>query len=240
MSGDREFFVGYLPAPAGARRLLRRAATGIGGGAVAAALALAFFQGPFVPSTFEFGHPRPASGTVARTPYPVLDGEGGSTPLVGEGKHGADAEVSPYVGHEIALEGTSIRRKGTEMLEIVSGSIVPGEGAPASEPEEDLGTTTLSGEIVDSKCFLGVMNPGNLETHRACAIACIRGGIPPMLYAHDRAGREAHVLLVDADGGPMNARVLPLVARPVTVAGRLSRRGGILYLRATSITPGSP
>ena len=34
--------------------------------------------------------------------------------------------------------------------------------------------------------------------------------------------------------------VLPLVARPVTVAGRLSRRGGILYLRATSITPGSP
>lgn len=240
MSGDREFFVGYLATPPGARRFVRRAVAAIVAGAAAAALALAILQGPFSPSTFEFGRPRSAAGTVARTPYPVLDAAGGSTPLVGEGKHGADAEAAPFVGRPVGLLGTRIERRGTTMLEIESGSIVPEGSPPPDARDEDLGEVSLSGEVVDSKCFLGVMNPGNLETHRACAIACIRGGIPPMLYAYDRAGREAHVLLVDAQGGPMNARVLPLVARPVTVEGRLSRRGGILYLRARSITPASP
>jgi len=46
-------------------------------------------------------------------------------------------------------------------------------------PSTSLGTQTLVGEIVDSKCFLGVMNPGQLTTHRACAIRCISGGVRP-------------------------------------------------------------
>jgi hypothetical protein len=28
---------------------------------------------------------------------------------------------------------------------------------------------TLTGEIVDSKCYLGVMNPGQGKVHRDCA-----------------------------------------------------------------------
>ena len=30
----------------------------------------------------------------------------------------------------------------------------------------DFGEVTLAGEIVDSKCYLGVMNPGNGKVHR--------------------------------------------------------------------------
>ena len=44
----------------------------------------------------------------------------------------------------------------------------------------DLDTFTLIGEIVDSKRYLGVMNPGNGKVHRDCAVRCLSGGIPPI------------------------------------------------------------
>ena len=53
--------------------------------------------------------------------------------------------------------------------------------AQSDAPYESLGKQTFVGEIVDSKCFLGVMNPGRLTPHRACAIRCISGGVPPVL-----------------------------------------------------------
>jgi hypothetical protein len=53
---------------------------------------------------------------------------------------------------------------------------------------EDLGAFTLVGEIVDSKCYLGIMNPGETNPHRECAALCIRGGIPPLIIAHDADG----------------------------------------------------
>jgi hypothetical protein len=56
-----------------------------------------------------------------------------------------------------------------------------------------LGTQTLIGEIVDSKCYLGVMNPGALIPHRACAIRCISGGIPPVLLVR-QSDRSAALL----------------------------------------------
>jgi hypothetical protein len=53
---------------------------------------------------------------------------------------------------------------------------------------EDLGAFTLVGEIVDSKCYLGIMNPGETNPHRECAALCIGGGIPPLIIAHDADG----------------------------------------------------
>jgi len=47
------------------------------------------------------------------------------------------------------------------------------------------------GEIVDSKC-LGVMTPGQLTTHRACAIRCISGGIPPVLHVRQTNAKILH------------------------------------------------
>ena len=64
------------------------------------------------------------------------------------------------------------------MLEMTEGSLqVIGDGAGGNPSYQPLGAVTLTGEIVDSKCFLGVMNPGNLKPHKACAIRCISGGI---------------------------------------------------------------
>ena len=90
---------------------------------------------------------------------------------------------------------------------------------------------TLSGEIVDSKCYLGVMKPGEGLTHRACAIRCISGGIPPMLVSADAQGRPVYHLLTDAAGNALARELLPFVGRPVRISGSEERRNGALFLR---------
>jgi hypothetical protein len=93
-------------------------------------------------------------------------------------------------------------------------------------PSTDLGVVELAGEIVDSKCYFGVMNPGNGKVHRACAVRCISGGIPPAFAAKDASGAIRTLLLSGVD----SREILDLVAEPVTVRGRLQRSEGDLIL----------
>lgn len=79
---------------------------------------------------------------------------------------------------------------------------------------------TLRGEIVDSKCHLGVMVPGEGKTHKDCASLCLRGGIPPALLVRDREGRSALLLLVTPSGDPVGQEaVVRLAGEPVEVTG---------------------
>ena len=139
-------------------------------------------------------------------------------------------EVCAASGHPVALEATRIARAGTEVLEVVPGSMrVDGSAVVGGKPRaEELGTFTLRGEIVDPKCFFGVMNPGEGRLHRACAILCLRGGITPVLVVRDRTGAEIHVALrvpaSEADG------LLQRVAEPVEVSGLVSREGHWLVM----------
>ena len=84
---------------------------------------------------------------------------------------------------------------------------------------------------MDSKCFMGVMKPGEGKVHRACAAMCIAGGIPPMLVVDQSDGRRYGYILVDHAGGPAAQLVLENVAVPVSVFGQLQRRGDLTYLR---------
>ncbi len=95
---------------------------------------------------------------------------------------------------------------------------------------------TLTGEIVDSKCFLGVLNPGALTTHRACAIRCISGGIPSVLLVRRTNGLALYFLLLSRDGKPVNKQLLNLVAEPVEITGEVERQGELLILRADPAT----
>jgi hypothetical protein len=106
----------------------------------------------------------------------------------------------------------------------------------AALPIVALGKQTLVGEIVDSKCFLGVMNPGQLTPHRACAIRCISGGVPPVLLVRQKDSPAIYLLLVSADGEPVNKQVLEMVAVPVEITGEVERQGELLILRADPAT----
>jgi len=226
-----EFFVGYLEAPAETRRRLRRVAWTVMALALLVAAALAWATGPFDRASFEFAKLDEFQGTIEAQPVPVLIAVSGERfPLVLPGKHGAASTVAPFAGAGVTLRAKRIIRGATTMLEIDPASVVRGAFEPAASGLSDGGVTTWAGEIVDSKCFLGVMNPGRLEVHRACALRCIAGGIPPMLFSHDETGKEVRLILVGGDGTPLNDSILPFVGHPVTVQGRLEHRGRLDYL----------
>lgn len=240
--GDDPFYIGYLPAPPAIARFARRAAIVlvVGAGGLGALLAAA--TGPFGPGLFEYATERGFEGTIVESPYPILVLDPGpgerprAVPLVATWKRGAGPLVAGLDGKRVALRGKRILHEEDLMIEIAPGSVAILEEGTREPEVADLGRATLTGEIVDSKCFYGVMNPGRLAVHRACAIRCISGGIPPVLFVRGPAGERGIVFLVSAAGEPVNREVLPLVARPVTIAGRLERRDGRLTLYADPST----
>ena len=169
-NGHGDFYVGYRPrAPRDLGRFTLRTAILLAaiGGALAALLA--GLQGPFGPGVFEFGLTREFEGVLAERPYPTLmverPGVAAGTfsryMLVAFGKRGAGAEMAGLDGRRVRLEGTLVYRDGDTMIEVRTGSVEAVDGIAGTIPgAEELGVVTLAGEIVDSKCYLGVMKPG--------------------------------------------------------------------------------
>ena len=237
---EAPFYVGYLPAaPAGIARPVRQAVAALTVVVVGLAVVIVLAQAPFAASRFEFGTRRTFAGVLREQAYPFLQIDEAGTlaprlvPLVAPGKHGAADLVRGLDGRRVTLEGTLIQRGAQTMVEVAPGTIRDlGGDTPEAPALVDLGEATLRGEIVDSKCFLGVMNPGQLRVHRACAVRCISGGAPPLLYVHDREGREAYLFLVGPDGRALGRELLDLVAVPVEVRGAVRRIGERTFLYA--------
>lgn len=239
-----EFFVGYLPKiPPGIARAVRRAVVGLLLGAALLAIVLTASQRRFPAAFFEFTQERNFEGTIEERPYPALrvvrPGVTGSQSdysrylLVALGKHGAADQVAGLAGKLVKLRGKLIYRDNQTIVEIMpdSLSVVGKTDAPAPSTQ-DLGLVTLSGEIVDSKCYFGVMNPGAGKVHRDCGTRCLSGGIPPALIVREN-GRALVYVLANADGGPIpNDWAARRAGRPVTIQGRLLKSGDTLILEA--------
>ncbi|MGH7701507.1 MAG: hypothetical protein ACREMO_00285, partial [Gemmatimonadales bacterium] len=151
------------------------------------------------------------------------------------GKHGAAPAVRGLEGRLIRFDGRLLFRGNLVMVEMLRETVNPKTSvfpAPAPVQVEDLGVLTLRGEIIDSKCYIGIMNPGNTKPHRDCAVRCISGGLPPMLAVRDSLGPVIHLLLVDERGAAVNRQVLGMVAEPVEITGRVVRTDDLLTLYA--------
>jgi hypothetical protein len=116
------------------------------------------------------------------------------------------------------------------MVEIEPGSISSLDTTPRNQATAgDLGPVTVSGEIVDSKCYLGVMNPGKGKVHRDCAARCLSGGIPPIFVT---SNGEDQFLLVGPDGHAIGRDALrEFVGEPISIQGELLQEGGTRVLR---------
>lgn len=229
---EQDFYVGYSPsAPRSLGRFVRLIAGLAVVIAIATALALTAAQNGFAPSRYEFGQYRDWSGVVTVDPAPLLIDGPRAYLLVGPGKHGVTDTLRGRHGRHVELRGSLAEHGPDALIEVASHPI--GVGAASPLPERvALGPVILKGEIVDSKCYLGVMNPGQGKVHRDCAVRCISGGIPPALLVRDGKGNSRLVLL---SGPDLNKRVLPVVAEPVTVSGKLFRLSGKTILEVTSI-----
>lgn len=237
-----DFYVGYN-AKAGPRtaRFIGVRVLGIVAIAVLLAALIALAQKPFAVSTFEFGQTRTFEGIVSEFPYPTLlvarPGRSADMPysrylLTAPGKLGVADILAGRHGDALSLSGTLIYRDDQAMIEVLPDTITTGSLAGAIPNEQDLGTVQLRGEIVDSKCYLGVMKPGAFKTHKACAIRCLSGGIPALFVVRGRDGSADHLLIAGPDGKALNDQLLDRVAQPIEVTGQLLRRGTELILQA--------
>ncbi len=240
-----EFYVGYRPqAPARTAQYVRRRVVALMLVAALLAVVLVAAQDRFAQAWFEFGNHRSFDGYVSEFPYPTLlverpHAEDSAVPfsrylLSVPGKYGAQEALAGLDGKRVRLSGTLIYRDDQTMVEVLPDSVQTLEGLRADAPAAEtasLGSFRLSGEIVDSKCYLGVMKPGNFKAHRACAIRCISGGIPAVFVARDHEGASMHLLLVGSDDRILNDEILDFVADPIELDGEILRDGGLLVLR---------
>ena len=231
-----DFFVVYRDHDGGANRgwLRMLALIAVLGAVLLGAGLVALQESVADDARFEFGTTREYTGVLVGDPVPLLVSADRTYFLVNPLKFEFDPEAqASFTGRRVQLHATLIERGEQAMLEVVQGTVEelgpPTAGAVPSLGES-MGRVRLRGEIVDSKCYLGVMNPGHLKPHRACAINCLRGGIPPVLISRDPSGKARQTILVAADGVPLRDWILPWVAEPVELSGILRRIGQLEIL----------
>jgi hypothetical protein len=248
---DDEFFIGWNPMPPNTRVTLMKSLWILFFIVLVTAVAGSALQRTIGTASFEYETVRDFEGYFHNDPVPMLvvdrSGQSGhENPrsrylLVHPFKFGfSKRSASQHNGQFISLRGKLIYRGQDTMIEVIPDSIKPIPTAAAHQgdtPFMDGGEVSLRGEIVDSKCYYGVMNPGDWKPHRACAIRCISGGIPPVLHVKMSTGQSRTFVLASASGESILEAILPLVALPVEVSGQLRMLGdlSILYILPESI-----
>ena len=228
------FFVGYAPLTKVTRRRTLFVGIGLITLVVATGASIAKMQqaagiGQWDPATQAH-----VQGLLLLNPYPVLHTVDGPVLLVRAGKHSAVEYVEAFHTSHVAIKGVPIERGGWRMLEVSKPTDVQAASpidAINSPETKRLGEFTLQGEIVDSKCYLGVMKPGAGKVHRACAAMCLAGGMPPMLVVTEASGDKYGYLLTDENGLSASQALVEHVALPVKITGQLEERGDLTYLR---------
>lgn len=232
MDNRDDFFVGYLPTPTNLQRTLRAMAILLVIGLIICGALIAAGQrdpgtGKWEDSTTE------TLGALVESPYPMLQTDHGLVLVVDQGKVGAAERIRGMHGKQVKIRGTRIERNEFKLVELAEDpDAITENGAPsriASPIASD--SATLHGEIIDPKCHSGAMKPGDGKTHKACAVLCIRGGIPPVFV--DDAGTR-FVLVDETDhaltGDALEA-ILPFVGDRVEIHGTVLQLADLKLLR---------
>lgn len=196
------------------------------------------FQKPFNDHVFEFGTSTEITGVYIAEPFPMIQvtkdkpiHASESILLVGFGKFGAKSimqEIEKREGSlalkEITMSGTMIYGDGLALLELTNqaDSFVESTGNFRQPLQKEYSATQveLTGEILDSKCYFGVMKPGEGKIHKSCAIRCISGGIPPVIRVWQESSQSYdYHILTGIDGREINANLLPFIGETVTLSG---------------------
>ncbi len=242
---SQPFYIGWQSNPACAFLRPKRLAWGMAGVAFVAVFSCAaLFQNPIDTGLFEFGTRRTFEGILRTHPIAHLSGltkTGSQGPVIllcGEGKFGPAPELlEKHNGRHITFQGTMIAREGVVMVQMDDpASLTVKRDTP--EPDEnsvDLGRVTLDGELVDTKCFFGVMRPATGKVHRGCAVRCLSGGVPPGLLVRDSLGNGTVVLLAGPVGHHLSYDV-EWAARTIRATGRLEMQRGLPILRTDTLS----
>lgn len=232
-----EFYVGYLSVPPRLKWTLRGLVLLLAALIALDAWLVASFQ-PQAGDGYWADAPAQFNGTLTRAPYPMLrvddNGKVRTYVLISDEKRGAEAVLGDIPdGASVKIDGYEVKRAAVGLIQLAATDVsVTKAPAIAEDPREIHGRTELTGEIVDSKCWLGVMRPGEGHIHKACASLCIRGGIPPMFVVRGGASPQVY-LLTTMDGGAVPpASILEYIADPVRLSGLIEKRGDLYLFKA--------
>lgn len=94
---------------------------------------------------------------------------------------------------------------------------------------------TITGEVIDVKCYLTGMMGGRGEDHKQCAIDCAKGGLP-LGILEDKTEK---VYTVVPKGGMKGANddLIQHIAGKVTLTGILVEKGDQKMLLYTKVEP---
>jgi hypothetical protein len=256
-----EFYIGWMPAaPEGFAKRVRKVVIVLVILVAATGIILSLFQRKFSTSRFEFGQLTEVKGIYQRFPVPSIkvitekDVFGNSSyitmPLVGYGKFGAEGVVAELEKEKnitldkkaITLKGTLLYSDGKTLLQIDKNDdpliqVSDGDATNNSAIIEELGTVQLTGEVLDPKCYFGVMKPGHGKPHRDCAIRCIAGGMSPVFWVRNGQGEANYYLILDEHGKKMNEALKDHIAEPVSLTAKAVQYDDwiILYTNKESI-----
>ncbi|MGE0187444.1 MAG: hypothetical protein AB7Q23_16825 [Hyphomonadaceae bacterium] len=238
-----DFFIGWsAQTPRVDRRFMLAASAGLIASAAGAGALMASAHDSAVGGRWD-GVVRDWTGLLLSEPYPLLrtlDLDGTPrTAFLATSRKTAVRAPAHLDGAFVRVRAGLIARDNQAMLAVADGEagiVADAAAAPASLldwPAVAAGDVMLTGEILDAKCWFGAMRPGFGRTHKACAALCTRGGLPLAFCVGSvcSLGGEAPLLL-DAGGRPHGRAILPLVADPVVLRGRLVQVGDVQQIRA--------
>ncbi len=236
-----EFYIGWQDkAPASYGKKVKRVVVQLLLLVLIVSALLVWSQQPFVNSTFEIAKYRTLEGILIKEPIPCLKMPVGvdqnGVPrfqrvlLIGFGKKSAtpaldeieQTQGQSLQGKGVRLKGKLIYYDGTLAMEIPNdGSAFQGFKTIQDAPslQQTIGEATLRGEILDPKCYLGVMRPGQGKPHRSCAIRCLEGGIPPFFKVATKDDARQYFFVLDANGQPLKEKIAKYVADEVQLCG---------------------
>jgi len=239
MKKNEEFYVSYIEGSLGnnTKRALKKFVALIMLFVVGTALVFALTQNQFKNSSFEVFSDTKITGIYHENPYSMLQVQLAENTfknilLVGFGKSSVNihlrqliAEVGDLNGKKISIEGNLIYYNGKTLVQITDEEkVFLVTDTKFETPKNELiSEMTLEGEVIDPKCYFGVMKPGRGKIHRSCAIRCISGGIPPVFATKDANNLSQYFLLTDTDGNAINNDILPFVGRPTKIKGMVEK-----------------
>jgi nitrite reductase/ring-hydroxylating ferredoxin subunit len=243
---ESEFFIGWQSRmPPALAAYARRAMMPLAAMVPLIVGAVVWFQQPVDRGRFEFGIEKEFEGVLYERPIPrvrldTADGRSVDHVLVGAGKFGPPAVIAGAHGRRVRFRGSLIVREPLHLIEFArpeTFSVLDHDAPLVPEPATSLlGDGHFVGELVDTKCYSGVMRPAIGKVHRACAIRCLSGGVPPGLLARDRNGDGVVFLLAGPGDDPL--RLDPqLAGKLIEVAGRLELHGDTPVLRVKELQP---